>query len=308
MSVVFYAKTGCGGYGDRLMGLISVYFISKALNKKFFILWESPSMDPFVRIKKVPDFGAAKTIRLIDNKADEVRDRFEKELISEILPGENMYIMCNQNLVQHIYKNINYPEFDINNYEKDIKAAYDKIYTEFLIPKNNINPVVNSMVNQFNNYNKVIGIHIRTGDIHMGVGIHQMYNENSLRDIVRVICDIISKENTGNYALFVTSDYPEINNIFQERLPEVKIFYHDMDIVHIDMVKETDNIETGTIKLLADHITLTKCTETITHRATNFGRTAALIGNGSNRGIAYPNRNLIADLTIKELSAKSLFI
>ena len=39
MSVIFYSKQGNGGYGDRLVGLITYYFISKITKRNLYIYW-----------------------------------------------------------------------------------------------------------------------------------------------------------------------------------------------------------------------------------------------------------------------------
>lgn len=278
------------------------------MNRKFYIYWESPNIDEFIELEEIPkNITDIFNIHLIDGNAFNERISFETDDINKKYPQENIRFFCNQNLVQHLYKNKHYSDFLIlENYENDIKNAYNKIYTEFLIPKENVKEIIQTITSKFNIYEKIIGVHIRTGDIYMGVGTFFAYTTNNLESNLKIICDYILQNNSGNYAIFVTSDYANIDKIFNKFLPNITIFYHDIDIIHIDMIKESDNISNGLLKLFADHITLTLCNETITHSNTNFGRTAALISNGEKFGVCYDE--FISPVTIKKLSSKYLFI
>lgn len=305
MSIIFYAKTGTGGHGDRLCGLITVYFMSKAMNKKFYINWESPDIKNVIEINPVPEIINCHFLHFIDGRAIEQRESFEKDNLNEKYPFENINICCNQNLVINLYNNPHYSDiFKKELYESDIKNAYDKIYTEFLIPKDNLNNIISSITDEFNKYDKIIGIHIRTGDFNMGVNLkYKVHDENSLDNLVMKITKYIKENYLNNYALFVTSDFPNINLIFEKYLEGIKVFYHNYEIIHIDMIKENDNVDDGIIKLFADHITLSKCNETITHRITNFGKSAGLISNGNKLGINYDG-NFISPVTISQLAIK----
>lgn len=301
MSIIFHAKTGCGGYGDRLVGLITCYFISKVMNKEFYIKWESPNIDEFIYIKNKYITNEEYTeINLIDQNGNNLRKFFEEKKLEEIFINNNLKIFCNQNLVKHLYKNKNYPK--LINYEEDMKEAYNKIYTEFLIPKEEIINISNSFNINFSKYNKIIGIHIRTGDLNMGVGgNHILFNKDSLEDIIMKISDYIKNNWEGNYAIFVTSDWENINEIFKKYIDK-EIFYFDMNVIHIDMIKNTDNVNNGIKKLFVDHILLTLCDDTITHSVTNFGRTAAIISNGEKYGLGYGE--FIKKIKIENLVSK----
>lgn len=299
MSLIFHAKTGNGGYGDRLVGLVTAYFLSEIMEKKFYINWESPKINNFVDIEECPLLANNRHLILIDNRAFNLTDLFLTKNLLEEFPDENILLWCNQNMIKFLYKNPNYPNLKIENYESDIKNIYDKIYTEFLKPKDSLLNIVNPIIEEFKNYNKILGIHIRTGDINMGVGNHILYNKNSLEDIIEKICIFLDNKYD---AIFVTSDFPNVNLIFEKYLPNIKIFYHNLEIIHIDMIKQTDDIYNGTLKLFADHYTLCMCTDTLTHKATNFGKTASLINNGKRLGINY--YNFIDEVSITDLATK----
>lgn len=305
MSLIFYSKTGDGGYGDRLVGLISVYMISKIMNKKFYILWESPNICKFVENKYecTENIDNVTSLRLIDEKCDVYRKRLEIEKLEDIFPYESIKISCNQNIVQHLYLNKNY-DLNMVNYTNDIVDAYKKIYTEFFVPKENLNLIVNSMINKFAEYDKVIGIHIRTGDLNMGLTQHILYDKNSLDDLIEKIIYKLKTMFSCEYAIYIMSDFTGIEKIF-EKYTNNKIFYHDFEVMHIDMIRGDNNIDDGMLKLFADHITYSKCDVNIVHTSSNLGRTGAIIGDGKKYSIGI---GFIDKISVKSLSSKNLYI
>lgn len=305
MSFVFYSKTGDGGYGDRIVGLISVYMISKIMKKNFYILWESPLIDNFVSNKMscLEDTNSFTYLRLIDERCDPFRKRLENEKLEDIFPDENIKFSCNQNIIQHLYLNKNY-DLKIENYEDDISFAYKKLYTEFFICKDNLLNTVNGLVCQFSNYDDVIGIHIRTGDFNMGLTQHLLYNSKTLEELIKKLINKINTMFNNNYALYVMSDYEGIEKIF-EKYSDKKIFYHNIEIMHIDMIKKDNNVDNGMLKLFADHITFSKCSNMISHSSSNLGKTASIIGDGKKYTIG---SGFIDEISVKKLSSKSLYI
>lgn len=303
MSIIFKSTRGNGGYGDRLVGLISTLFISKALNRDFYIHWCDELYYLDVKNKPSDDIlEKCHEINLIDERAFNMINDFESKKIEEIWNYEFLMINCNQNIVQLLYVNPNYSDiFKIENYEKDIKNAYDDIYTKYLIPTQKLN---NYIFNIINNKNLSLGIHIRTGDIRMNVGNFNPYNSDSqIEDVVKSICNNIPK--FDDY-IFITSDYDHVYDFFCKYLDKNKIIYNNDKIIHIDMCSKND-IENGILKLLSDHIILSKCNSVIFQTYTNFGRTAALICNGKRYCIG-TSSNFIDIKTISFISSKSIKI
>lgn len=295
MSVIFYSKQGNGGYGDRLVGLITCYFISKITKRNFYIYWEYPLLDKYIKINnllsKLEDFIE---INLIDERAIKQFDNF-KEYNLEKLWGEKKWLInCNQNLIPYLYMNINY-NLDKNKYEEDISEMYRDIYTKFLIPTDYLLLLINKKKEELEKYSLKIGIHIRTGDWSMNNSTHILYNDSSLENIIKHIYNYISKKE--NYGIYIASDYKKTIELFQKY--EKNIIYCDTKITHFDY----KNNDEGIITLFIDHFLLISCDELITHSCSNFGRTAAIISKGKKIGIGYPN--FLEEITIKQLAGKN---
>lgn len=54
--LIYYSDYGHGGFGDHIVGLISVMIMAKHLSRDFRILWELPPINDFI------DFGEYKYI------------------------------------------------------------------------------------------------------------------------------------------------------------------------------------------------------------------------------------------------------
>ena len=54
-----------GGYGDRIVGLVTIKLLSKKLNRKFYILWEKENIKEYIDYSKYDfsliDFNENKT-------------------------------------------------------------------------------------------------------------------------------------------------------------------------------------------------------------------------------------------------------
>lgn len=314
MSIIYCCRIGVGGYGDRLVGIITCYYISKLLDKQFYIEWnnEFSEFESFLEIKK-PPFNTENltTISLIDGDAFKLIDFFSDENLEELFCKENTKVFCNQNLVYYIYMNKNYNKLKLENYENDISEAYYKIYTEFLIPKKIVKEQIDFFTNDFKNYDTIIGIHLRAGDSYI-VSKDSIYTyssnctyltENILIFAINVLYEWIEKR-FSNYAIYIMSDYPNINIKFQEKFIGRKIFYYDKKQIHTDMVTNLDDLYEGTLKLLLDHITLTKCGITICHAISNLGKTASLISTGEKYGFGFNNIPTVEKISITDLSSK----
>lgn len=305
MSVIFCCKSGCGGYGDRLVGLITVYYISKILEKEFYIEWDNckSNFDQFLDIKTYPyDASSFPLIHLIDGNAFKEIDFFSTGNLKEKYQNENMKFFCNQNLVYYLYKNPNYSNLIMENYESEISLSYKKIYDEFLKPKNFLKETVNNFIYNFKEHENIIGIHIRAGDSYLVGGNHVYLNSDGIKFVLEIYYQYLTK-NYNNYAIYLMSDYPNINKLFEEKFNGVKIFYHDKLPIHIDMIQNDDNIYEGTFKLLLDHITFTKCKIVISHSNSNLGKTASLISDAEKYSFGYITPT-IEKTTITHLSSK----
>ena len=53
MLVILFNNSLLGGFGDRVVGLISVKLMSKLLHRKFYILWNKENIKPYINYEKI---------------------------------------------------------------------------------------------------------------------------------------------------------------------------------------------------------------------------------------------------------------
>lgn len=275
MSIVFRVrKHRCGGYGDRLVGLVSILFLSKMMNKKFYIDWQEDIYYVDVKNKMPFILQGYKEISLIDSRANEYIEKLRSKRLEEIFNYDNFIVLCNQNIIPYIYLNPHYKDLlKIENYSKDIKNMYDDIYTKYLIPNHELISFVNKFMKKDR---KIIGIHMRTGDVKMGVGSYVGNSDEYIRTYISKISKSIVRD---NHYYLISSDYKLVHDCFSKALGKDNILYYDSVIMHMSMPGDKD-IKKGLFKMFIDHIALSRCNTIYYQTHTNFGRTAAIICDG----------------------------
>jgi hypothetical protein len=230
-----------GGYGDRIVGLISILTISNVLGKSFKISWEKEDINKIFEmndyfIDNIPNNSLL--VNIIDNQ----------HLIKDFLIGSedffkdnNIVFYCNQEISQYIFKNKSlkgYSETEYQNldYFKMILSNYQKLYTEILVFRPEIKQEINELVSPYKD-NIIIGIQIRTGDIYIlnnnGVNPYCLLN-NLEKDIKEILNEIKNKIKYENYYVFITSDYNDILSLAKGVWLEERIIYNNKPSYHLD--------------------------------------------------------------------------
>ena len=114
--IVFKAKKGNGGFGDRLIGLISCICLSEIIDEELFIDWSSPDIDAFFTYNSISNYEL-QNIRLFDDD--------EKTKNIEHLPNlkehfSNRSIESNLNFIDRLFVN---KKVDRSFYEKKCFSA-----------------------------------------------------------------------------------------------------------------------------------------------------------------------------------------
>ena len=188
---------------------------------------------------------------------------------SKLFPNKINKFYLNQEISQYSYKN---KLFTKENYLTDILTEYRNLYTDILKPTPLLMKKIADLVN---NYDNIIGIHIRCGDCYMVTNSGETYNTNINKNInnkllkIKKICDI----KFNDYNIFLTSDnlkmYDEIIGVFDKS----KVIYENSLIQHLDRKSKNSDIS----KIFIDNYILSQETKTLfITECSNFGRIAAL--------------------------------
>lgn len=262
-------KQYIGGYGDRLVGLVTCKVMADLLGRNFRILWTNENIRPYLNYD-IHDYEN-------ELKYDTIRLDFidkQHELRQQLPPFEDdvFYLFnLNQNIAQYLYKNSLYAHRD---YYRDMFTAYEALYTRMLVPTPALIEQVQSFMPRI--APAILGIQIRTGDMY----IRNVQNNAHvvIRDPEAALPGILSRikehaERTFcDYKIFLTSDYEGIYTIACKVWTTSHILYNHLPIQHMDRANNGD-----ILKIIMDHYILSQKTDRlyISH-ASNFGRVAAL--------------------------------
>lgn len=278
MLVISYPKNNLlGGFGDRIIGLISIRLISKLLNKDFYIEWNKEDIKSYIDYSKY-DFN------LIKDKSDDKkilnmigRSKRRKARnylnIKKPFPNKITKICLNYELAQFFYKNKSFS--DKGDYKKDIINAYEELWTEILIPTELLKNKINSIIKDTK---KIVGIQIRCGDLGMitNKGEKESYNNHypeTIKNIKKYLENIKDHIEIEDYNVFITSDSNDAVNKAKEVWEEDKILYNYDLIQHIDRKAVNNDIS----KVFVDSYILSQKSDILyISEYSNFGRIAVL--------------------------------
>jgi hypothetical protein len=280
MIVIAYdSQRSFGGYGDRIVGLISCKLIAKLLNRDFKILWTKENIKKYIDLSKF-DFEKLENppnlqlINSIDNQ-QLLKSHFSKDSI--ILPEKAYKFYLNQEISQYLYLNNRFSDFD---YYSDILNEYSILYKDILIPSEVSIETISRL--GLNSICPKIGIQIRAGDAYMqnckGVNHKVIEDEEKIEDILRNIKLHADLKYLEEYNIFLTSDHSNAINIAMKIWNPDKIKYFDQEIQHLDKSNAGEFS-----KVYIDNYVLSQKMDSlyISHYS-NYGRIAALSSNHDN--------------------------
>ena len=292
--VIYYNdkdQTSKGGYGDKIVGLVSSLMISKLINYKFKICWERDNFDNYFDIKH-------STISSDNFKQNDFKRYDHIDFKNYFMKNENNLFPYKYNIIT-IGKEISHflvknDSLTIDNYYKNILNYYQNLYKNILIPKKILIDEVNKLC--INKNNPIVGIQIRMGDSYIKniKGYDSLFSskriiktKNKLKELLKYIKTNIKFK---QYSVFITSDFYDNFTISKEIFDDV--IYYNSKITHSGQSKNINFIKT-----IVDNLILAnKCDQLFISQHSNFGRIAALANKSDD----------IYDIFCKKLNKKKL--
>jgi hypothetical protein len=262
-----------GGYGDRIVGLVSCKLIAKAMNREFRIHWQKEDVSRYI------DYSKYKTTDITGSNT--VHCQAQHEVKHDLMTNHNCLnssktvFILNQEIAQYLYTN---PRYNLSEvYYRDIFDVYKSLYTDILVPTPYVSDVVNNVCGK--SACPIIGVQIRAGDVYIGnngkYGSYSVFSNPSdnIRNYLSKIKNHIEQRYAvPNYRVFITSDYDDIKKIATTLWTPDHILYYDEPVQHIDRPVSG---EFG--KFYIDNYILSQCTnEMYISTYSNYGRVAAL--------------------------------
>ena len=269
-----YKRLKCGGLGDRIKALMTVKIWAQLFGIPFFINWETENIKPWF------EYADFKTITKSVNKRSvysvfPYKDNQQLlELISK-LSQQNIFgnhcnlVLTNNMFWKYIFVN---PHIKIPGTPNEhVKHEFNQLYTHILKPT----PLFLSLVDKIigNNKQPIVGIQLRTGDLNMGVGksFSLDYTKNSNLKIEDLLKNIKThlEFTYQKYVIFITSDYPQINQLCQKIWEPEDIIYNEDKICHLDKYSPKDSHQLS--KIFIDNYILSQKTEVLYASLLNSG-------------------------------------
>ena len=262
-----------GGYGDRIVGLISCRLIANILNREFRIHWQKEDVSRYIDYSKYKctDIAGGNTVLC------QVQHEVKHDLMGDhnCVNSPKTVFILNQEIAQYLYANTRYNI--AARYYRDIFDAYKSLYTDILLPTPHVRDIINNVCGE--SASPIVGIQIRAGDVYIvnnsNYGSYNAFNNPSetIHNYLSKIKNHIEQRHVApNYRVFITSDYDDIKNIAATLWSPDHILYYDEPVQHIDRPVSG---EFG--KFYIDNYILSQCTNDMYISAySNYGRVAAL--------------------------------
>lgn len=270
--LIHHADLTCGGYGDRLVGLVACAAIAEATGRRLLIHWTEPDfsrqvsygdydyraahLDPAPAIDGVGD-ERTRVVSLIDcqpyspipalvERYHEYRRLFAEGDLAEAWPEPYVVIKLNS-----MYDIFLHPE----GYHQRFLALMRSIYTEYLRPVTRITTVVDQFPSG------MVGFQVRCGDIPP-----DKVDPNEVRyfteQLIAHLRDRTGDRKGDQETVFLTADNSTIYDYVRQAHPELRLVVNDNGSVHkhICYTDYDPDSDVGVKdKLFQDHLILAKC-------------------------------------------------
>lgn len=309
-----------GGYGDRIVGLISVYVLAQLLGRPFKIKWTKEPLHLYVDYSafdaEAPDTKKAlppyiRRVYALDDP--NILRRYLETERGPIFPQMACKFILNQEIARHAYKNPRFTHSKREAYLSDMLAAYGSLYTHILVPRDATRTAAEAVVADVGATEAAgrpcVGIQIRTGDIHIpGTGsAHTVLRDPSTSVptlLAAVKRHVDAEAGWGDaYTVFVTSDWSGVLEAARGVWPSNRVFYNNTVIRHIDYPMSLHQGDGASLqKVYVDNwILAMKTSRLYITSCSNYGRVAAL---AAQHNVIYDVGTLVG-LEKKDLLAKA---
>ena len=264
-------NTLSGGFGDRIIGIISSLALCEYTGAELFISWNDTQLYDFFDYPRltVPPIGAIKSY--CDHDLNSLKNKFYNKTpsqINDMFQCDHLCFNTNQNIWQ--YLTVTEP------YESYTHRLFEKLFVSILKPK----PTITTTVEQFTK-TPLVGIQLRFGDVIMNSERQQINNPqhnhfplgnnlNAVRNTLKKIID----ENIDN-TIFITSDIDILR--YFDFSQYTNIVMYNKPSVHIERSINKEGLD----KCFVDFMVLCKCTKLYITAESNFGRCPGIISGSS---------------------------
>ncbi len=276
MFIATYERGFLGGYGDRIVGLISVYVLADIFRRPFKLVWTKEPIHRHVDIREWSTEGLqmppyVPTILLLSHEPHDIQRKLRTEPLNRIFPYEVTKFILNQELVHHFYKNPHH--IHKIPYTDRMMAAYRDLYTRIMPPTPSTLQTIQALTGGRRDF---VGIQVRGGDIYMNpTESHKVLDAATLPTLFQRIAEHLAAE-TNTCPIFLTSDMGNQAYDCAKAVWGARVQYNADPVQHMDWKGGAEDA-TASWKVYVDNYILANCTTRLyITKASNYGRVAAL--------------------------------
>ncbi|CAI9729507.1 Hypothetical predicted protein [Octopus vulgaris] len=282
--IIYYCvgEKTCGGWGDRQLGIVSVYLMALAMGRRFGIMISKPcEISAFLRPNKVNwEVDAnelhsleSRYLYLIGNK--EYIPLLQWADLETLYPEDVVYVTTNYDYSNALKVNVRYKEQLLWALQMSSESVFAKVMN-LLFRFNNVLQIHLQnffTVNIPRPYIQLVCAQIRIGRNPSMPGDEP---RNTMSDL-QIVWNFLSRyNNTSKYKIFVTTDSEEVRAIASEKFAS-QFVYNSGEIIHVDKpYYGKKNVCDNVMKVIMDQYILTKCDTLLVSRS-YFGENAAIM-------------------------------
>ena len=306
-----WTNKGCYGYGDRVRGMISLFYLAILTDRAFLIHWKTPK--PLERFLTPKDINWTFPIPLLETRKHfwrKARGQGKKDLeldgwqtknssaVSSLVKKENFKVYFDKP-VEIISTNVNFAEGAMQNNKYLMQRAQDmeispllpgsQRYTKmgcafdilFNTPPRLQNALQNTRRKLRENSTFVIGIHIRLGDKPFGRNNTRVSESDFPKYFLcakKVEQNLFSLDGRKHARWFLATDSLMVKDYARKHFAE-KVITEENKPEHIDIYKEGEKpfSDEGMMGVLHDHFMLAECDFLVLSHS-SFSTTAIGVG------------------------------
>jgi hypothetical protein len=273
--VVFRVRPGCGGLGDRVVGIISTFVLAMVTQRQFRIEWTMPApLDDtwqpasWVRWNAADHPASARELRLIDQMPGAYGYFVGENVVRDAC--DNLAVEANQHFFTNLLCNMRLANI-LSRYAFEPPDRLSTQVLEALFkPSEELDALLEPRYPPLQRANS-IGVQIRTlwnwGD---AGGYFQREDFENFFACVRTL---LSETETN--VIFVAADDRRVAGAFRDEFPMVEVLALAGEPVHLDRspnMRADQNLAT-----FAELHLLAACRHLVISPWSNFGRVAALV-------------------------------
>ncbi|GAB1603084.1 uncharacterized protein LOC115215651 isoform X1 [Argonauta hians] len=282
--IIYYCvgERTCGGWGDRQLGIVSVYLMALAMGRRFGIMISKPcEISAFLRPNKVNweiDLNELSSLEsrylyLIGNK--EYIPLLQWADLETLYPEDALFVTANYDFSNALKMNTRYKE----QLFWALRMSTENIFAKVMNLLFRHNKVLRTNLQRFfavnipKPYIQLVCAQIRIG---RNPSIPGDEPRNAMSDL-HVVWNFLSKyNNTNRYKIFITTDSDEVRTLAAEKFAS-QFVYNSGEIIHVDKPYHgKNNVCDNVMKVIMDQYILTKCDTLLVSRS-YFGENAAIM-------------------------------